>query len=148
MHPPYPLDDRDALKEFITRTHKLLDQIVRQGGPDGGPSFVPLELQTLLKDAWTSAGPGLLDLHKKIDDASDDVLSVHGLSGPSLRFKLGVIDRVWDHFVGDKIIRWLRKLLNAIDTLLDSIIDALGPAGSAAKELKQAFEDLLEDLED
>ncbi len=148
MTSPYPLDDRAALQDFLTRTHTLLQEIATKGGPAGGPIFVPVDLRQLLSDGWTAAGPDLLSLSSSIQTAPEATLSTHGLLGPSLRFKLGVIDRVWRRFAADRIIKWLRKLLHAIDTLLDSIIDALGPAGSAAKELKQALEDLLEELEE
>lgn len=148
MTSPFPNDDRDALKEFVTRTHTLLAEIVAHGGPVGGPTFVPHDLQPVLREAWPSAAKDLLALHARIAAASDQTLSVHGLTGPSLRFKLGVIQRAWNNFAADKIIKWLRKLLNAIDTLLESIIDALGPTGGAAKELKQALENLLDELDE
>jgi hypothetical protein len=148
MTAPFSLDDRDALKDFISRVHALLGEIAANGGPVGGPAFVPPDLRPLLRDAWPAAADDLLALHTRIERANDQTLAVHGLSGSSLRFKLGVIQRAWSNFAADRIIKWLRKLLSAIDTLLDSIIDALGPTGAAAKELKQALENLLEELEE
>jgi hypothetical protein len=145
---PFPLDDRAALKEFLSQTHALLDEIAVHGGPLGGPTFVPADLQPLLRDAWPTAGADLLSLHKAVDTADAGTLATHGLTGPSLRFKLGVVQRAWSNFAADRLLKWLRKLLAAIDTLLESIIDALGPAGAAAKELKQALENLLEELDE
>lgn len=97
MTSPFPHEDRDALKEFVVRTHTLLAEIVANGGPNGGPSFVPSDLQPFLRDAWPTAGNDLLALRARIDGASDDALSLHGLSGPSLQFKLGVVQRAWSN---------------------------------------------------
>jgi hypothetical protein len=148
MTAPFPTDDRAALSDFIERTYALLREIAELGGPEGGPIFVPEELRPLLRDAWPAAGEDLLSLGGRIATAPVAVLASHGLVGASLHFKLGVVRRAWTNFAADRVIKWLRKLLAAIDTLLESIVDALGPAGAAAKEIKQALENLLEELEE
>ena len=67
----------------------------------------------------------------------------HGLGGAQLDFKLRTVefwaDRVRHPNIGS---RWIRRLLDAIDTLLDSILDAVG-IGSSIKEIKDAIRDAM-----
>ncbi len=67
----------------------------------------------------------------------------HGLSGRHLRFKLEVIRYLNGRYAatGKGI---LKKLLDAIDTLLKSIIKAAG-LGDAAEKLKDFIKDSIDD---
>ncbi len=80
------------------------------------------------------------DVLKGIDDLSDHDLTKHGLKGRELVFKFAVItlaykrddinvDNPHEYFFG-----W-RRLIDALDALLDSILAATG-SGSSIKELK------------
>jgi hypothetical protein len=68
---------------------------------------------------------------------------IHGLSGRALRFKLAVIDAVtnkWQsHRVNINPREWLKRAIDAIDALLDSLIAAAGGAGGLIKEFKDAL---------
>lgn len=67
----------------------------------------------------------------------------HGLAGRPLRFKLKVIDTIangWDRVQRQFSIReWFKSLIDAIDALLDSLIDAAGGVGGLIKEFKDAL---------
>ena len=75
----------------------------------------------------------------------------HGLRGEQLRFKIVTI-RYWTNRVNErrnpgKWREFVRRLLVAIDTLLDSILQALG-RGSAFKEIKDSIRDSIKDADD
>jgi hypothetical protein len=151
MTGPTPLDpDREALVGLIERLRDLLGQVVRTGGPPGGPAFVPVDLRPLLDDAWPGVDADLRALSARVRVATDAELDRHGLRGAQLHFKLAVIDRLWERFrgaAGNRALKWLKKLLKAIDNLLDSLRAILN-VGDMAKELKTAIEDILEELQE
>ena len=68
---------------------------------------------------------------------------IHGLSGSALKFKLAVVDAVtkqWQSARANLNPReWLRRAIDAIDALLDSLIAAAGGAGGLIKEFKDAL---------
>ena len=102
-------------------------------------------------------------------EAFDDRLDAAGLSGPQLTFKLAVIDRRRAELEAEehppegapepnpqprpedqgRRNRYLRrlaaKLLDAIDTVLDSLVVALHGIGEIIKEFKQALQNWLDD---
>lgn len=72
-------------------------------------------------------------------------LEGHGLTGEELSLKIGMLNNFFeiaDIFDYRSIIR---KILEMIDIILDSLIDALG-AKSAATELKKFIESSLDDI--
>lgn len=72
---------------------------------------------------------------------------LHGLSGRPLQFKLAVIDSVtrqWQELRQSLNPRdWLKRAIDAIDALLDSLISAAGGAGGLIKEFKDALRSLV-----
>ena len=141
----YPDPDREALAAFVERTRELLEEIATTGGPIGGPIFIPRDLRPTLLAAWPEVDADLRALTARIATASDAELDLHGLRGPQLQFKLAVINRLWQRFRNKKVLKWLLKLLKAIDNLLDSLA-ALFKVGSMTKEIKTALEDLIEEI--
>lgn len=103
------------------------------------------ELHTL---AWETfrydiAGGAGLELDNAIDEIPQAKLRQHGLEGRPLHFKFKVLHSIgdqWEKVKGQFSIReWFKKLVEAIDAILDSLIDAAGGAGGLIKEFKDAL---------
>ena len=64
-----------------------------------------------------------------------------------MRFKLAVVDsigRQWDRVRRQFTVReWLKRIFDAIDAILDSIIAAAGGVGGLVKEFKDALSALV-----
>lgn len=109
-----------------------------------------LALETFLYDITDGAG---LQLDRAIGNISETRLITHGLVGRPLKFKFKVLDSIanqWPdiHQVRDlrgrfrrgfSIREWFKKIIDAIDAILDSLIDAAGGAGGLIKEFKYAL---------
>lgn len=91
------------------------------GGPSKGPMFVPFDLQPKLERAWPDLDAELKALKTRLSVATDAELASHGLLAAQLDFKLAVIDRLLSRFLTAPVLKWLRRLLRAIDILVDSI---------------------------
>ena len=129
--------DRNLLISFLNAVYELLAQAVETTrDPLGGELFVE-ELIGPMQAAF----PELREYFGRVEAAVRELPNVrmieHGLTGPQLRFKLaGVSYR-------DGIYRQLGRifhfkgLLDTLEALLDSILDAAG-IGGAIKEFKEA----------
>lgn len=136
-------DPRPVLYQFVLSVRDFLDELVREGrDPTGTPLFVE-RLVEFMRPAWEEGRPIFERLAVAIGDASLGRLQEHGLSGRQLHFKLEVIRYLNEQYlaIGKGI---LKKLLDAIDTLLKSIIKAAG-LGDAAEELKDFIKDSIDD---
>jgi hypothetical protein len=75
-----------------------------------------------------------------------NALTEHGLIGQAMRFKLAVLNYIankWDDLKNDlrrqvRIRAWLKQMFDAIDAVLDSLIEATG-AGHLLKEFKDTL---------
>lgn len=104
------------------------------------PDLHNLAWETFQFDIAEGAG---LELDNAIGNISRETLRQHGLEGRSLRFKFQVLDAIanqWE-IVGHQLsIRtWFKKVLAAIDAVLDSLIDAAGGSGGVIKEFKDSL---------
>ena len=99
-----------------------------------------LALETFRFDIAEGAG---LDLDRAIPDLPSGRLSRHGLIGRPLKFKFRVLSSIagqWERLRGELSVRaWFKKVIDAIDSILDSLIDAAGGAGGLIKEFKDAL---------
>lgn len=83
-------------------------------------------------------------MHTAIDTGlSTKQVINHGLTGRPMHFKLRVLDSIarrWKNF-GDqfKAREWLKRMFEAIDAILDSLIEAAGGAGGLIKEFKDVL---------
>jgi hypothetical protein len=136
-------DSRGALGDFVRGVHLFLDELV-QGNRDPAerPIFVE-NLLTLMRGAWQEGRGVFESIESGIRNADPARVREHGLEGQQLRFKLGVLRYLNDRYqtIGKGV---LRRLLDAIDTLLKSIISVLG-GGEAAEELKDYIKDSIDD---
>jgi hypothetical protein len=138
----------ERLSEFFKQIHDFLrDLATRKHDPKGGTLF-PSELELLIEGAWAEFD-GDFDLDgalTKIAGLSAADLGAHGLYGKQLVLKLRVIE-IWQQrfqqFGGRKVFK---KLIDAIDTLLESLLEAAGLDG-AIKELKDILSDSVDEDE-
>jgi hypothetical protein len=142
--------DRDLLLGFVLGVEKFVSTIIRKGHqgllPKGETGLhLHKELEPAAREAldeFTQQRRG--DVLVAIDRADEATLQSHGLTGKQLRFKLAIIRLRERLFCKLPKFRPFRSVIGAIDTLLDSIVDALG-VGGALKELKDAVLDATED---
>ena len=149
-----PVGDADPenRRQFILWTRDVLDLIV-QGETDIDDP-IPRSLVEPMSTAWGEAKPLFDDLAIAAANIYADRVVLHGLHGSQLRFKLATI-QYWAERVNEtarrglrgKWLDFLQRLLTAIDTLLDSILKALG-IGSSVKEVKDAIRDSIKDADD
>ncbi len=137
-------DPRSTLVHFMWAVHKFLDELVRSNrDPTGRPLFWK-QLLKPMRDAWREAEQNhyFSDVESRIRKLTSEKWREHGLYGRQLAFKLAVIRFFLTRYqsIGKSI---LRKLLNIIDDLLKSILEAVG-GGGAISELKDFIKDSIE----
>ena len=165
--------DKSQLVSFVTATETELKRAMRYL-PEGELTEDDRDVAELADQAWKDLRKPneFARVRRAINSGLfDDRLDAHSLSGPQLTFKLGVVSvarRAVDEAEreGDEpreppternpIVPWrrgrdgpvrraIRKLLGAIDVVLDSLVSALAGIGSPLKEFKEALEKWLED---
>ena len=84
------------------------------------------------------------ELTRAIRETDLNVLSSHGLLGAELSLKLATANTWYERFIAFPGMGIFKRVIDAIDTLLDSIIAAVG-SGGAIKELKDTLRNILND---
>lgn len=121
--------DRDRLRAFVQAVDKFISSIILDGYRStlNQPNQTGLHLNS---DAVDQARAALREFHEQrhvmqlliaIDESSDDQLQSHGLTGDQLQFKLANIRIRERRYLRFPRFRPLRRVIAAIDTLLDSI---------------------------
>jgi hypothetical protein len=136
-------EDRERLTDFVNRVYAWLDDCYldqRTNRRDQSwPAFRPYRnLRNVGKEAWLELKQAQPSKHFRgsIAKLSDRKLVAHGLGGSQLRYKLAVINDLCARMRRVRVPgRFRPKLVDAIDTVLDSLISAVG-AGTALKEIK------------
>jgi hypothetical protein len=104
------------------------------------PGLRDLAQETFRFDVAEGAG---IDLDRAIPEIPTQRLRAHGLVGRPLKFKFRVLASIagqWENLRDGLSVRaWFRKVVEAIDAILDSLIDAAGGAGGLIKEFKHAL---------
>jgi len=130
---------RKEIFSFILDILKELEEIYRE--PYGSEGLLVLEeMLQPLGDAWEEFGKDF-DLEKAKDNifkTSDQTLQDHGIYGAQAKAKKSLFNIRLKIFKGDRTKKTLLWLLDAIDTYLDSIVDATG-LGTALKEIKDVL---------
>jgi len=107
------------------------------------PSLYDLAMDTMKHDIAQGAG---LELDKAIHQIEHVRLHSYGLQGRPLKFKLQVLNSIanqWKSVRRDFSIReWFKNLVDAIDAILDPLIDAANGAGRLIKEFNDALSSL------
>ncbi|MDP9178248.1 MAG: hypothetical protein M3O61_11265 [Gemmatimonadota bacterium] len=134
----------EQLSEFSRDVEKFLNFVVDDREAFGflwehDPTLHAMAAETLAKDIPFAVG-ALRDAIPRISPVSVDA---HGLRGRALRFKFNVIAslaRRWEQVKGKVSVRgWFRQMVDAIDAVLDSLVNAAGGAGGLLKEFKDAL---------
>ena len=103
-------------------------------------SLHSLAMDTMKHDIEQGAS---MELEKAILQMDSACLSLYGLVGRPLRFRILVLNSIanqWKSTRRDFSVRlWLRQLFAAIDTILDPLIDAADGTGRLIKEYKDAL---------
>jgi len=158
--------DRGRILHFASELQSFISELIDE---DRGENiYFVAELYRPMAAAWKLSGQHFQDLYLRIENVGDDELFKHGLRGRELEFKLAVINYLWSKFAdlkelppeeGIKRIPWLfwypsvaikasfsnylrwllKRLLEAIDKLLTSVLDAVGASGAVAE-----FKDFME----
>ncbi len=134
---------RDELQGFVEATRNFIDFVLE--APElsflweDDQTLADLAHETFNTDVRQSADA----LRETIPTIPQDLLRIHGLIGRPMRFKFRVMDaigRQWDRVRGQFTVReWFRRIIEAIDAALDSLIAAAGGVGSLLKEFKDAL---------
>jgi len=139
---------KKELKMFVQDVRGFLGSVLENSQDFGflwaeNPELHDLALDTYKHDILNGAGLRLDSAIPKIGPRS---LNDHGLEGRPLKFKFGVLASIsnqWTQARASFSIRdWFKKIVDAIDAILDSLIDAAGGAGGLIKEFKDALSSL------
>ena len=136
------------LSQLVLQTRDLLDGLIQQ--PEYRKVFYP-DPQMLKWEAWSSVSNRFEPYAANVRNAEVAVLGEHGLTEAELWFKLAAINflanRFFTLFPGAPLSvgrRLVSKLLEVIDKVLKSLIDAV-PGGGAITEYKDICESLISD---
>ena len=139
---------RNELSQFIGRINEFFFFVLENTNDfsflwEDDPELQPLAMETFKYDV----SEGAAYLQQMVPEIPEHSLISHGLLGRPMRFKLRVLDaigRKWEIVRGQFSVReWLKQIFEAIDAILDSLIDAAGGAGSLIKEFKDALSSLV-----
>jgi hypothetical protein len=137
---------RDQMLKFVEELHSFLGQTANKPFDYQGKPLILEEMVPALKDAWAHFdGDFSLDKAKfAIYEAPQDRIESHGLYGPQLGAKLSLVQLRLRRFLDGVTKKALLKLIDALDTVLDSIIAATGLDG-AIKEMKDLLRNSVDD---
>ena len=139
---------RQELSLFVLNVRDFMGFVLENRGDFGflwedSPELHELAWETFQYDIVQGAG---LELDGVIQDIPQKNLNAHGLEGRPLKFKFRVLNSIgnqWERLKGKLPIReWFKKIIDAIDSILDSLIDAAGGVGWIIKEFKDALKSL------
>lgn len=136
--------DNELLERFVFSVKLMLVTIVNQGYQSLVEERTSLRIDPELVASARDALSEFVEQEQfervltALRAAERDILSLHGLTGAQLRFKLSGIESKERRF---RLIPWiwsLRRLFDAVDNFLKSILTAIG-ASEAMNELKDAI---------
>ena len=126
---------RHELQAFVYGDQEFLAFVLEQTDAFGflwedQPELLEQARETFALDV---AERGVPELVQAIDAIPPEALHAHGLEGRPLRFKLRVLKAVanlWPRLRPQWSIRdWLKKIIDAIDAVLGSLVEAAGGPG-------------------
>lgn len=135
---------RKELRNFVSELTGFIEFILENRESFGflwkdDPQLLQLARETFDNEVVESAG----SLRENIQSVDESSFMSHGLIGRPLRFKLRVlfsISRQWEQVRDQFTIRgWLKRMFDAIDAILDSLISAAGGVGGIFKEFKDSL---------
>ena len=135
---------RAELSQFLEGVNHFLGFILENRNDfdflwENAPELHDLAWDTYQYDILQGAGR---ELEIVIPEIPPENIRRHGLEGRPLKFKfrvLGALDRLWNDLGGLSIREWFKKIIDAIDAVLDSLIDAAAGVGGIIKEFKDSL---------
>ena len=132
-------EDKIKLIGFIKSVYRWLGACYLGGDDSFWPVIRPyVALRASGQEAWNelTANQPLKNFIELIEKAPGEKLLEHGLCGAQLTYKLSVLEDLIGRMRRVRTPgRFRPKIIDAIDTVLDSLISAVG-AGTALKEIK------------
>lgn len=140
------IQDRERLIEFLGDTLSLIDELLAEGKDHQGNRVLSAEFLPAFRAAWREFNEQFPfeRVQTIIQRTPDERLVWAGLYGAQLELKLTTVAHLRSQFFSSGGGGWLKKLLDAIDRLLDSLIAASG-IDEALKELKDILSDNVEE---
>jgi hypothetical protein len=143
----HPNPGRNELGQFLLNTQNFLAFSLEAGEFafmwEGQPALRALANETFREDVI----PTIERLIGRLPEIPQVQLNQHGLVERALRFKLLALDSIANQFEslrGQFSVReWLKRVFDAIDAILDSLIQAAGGVGGLVKEFKDALSALV-----
>lgn len=139
---------RAELHKFVDATLEFLAFVVDRPNEfaflwEDDPELLALAQQTFRADVRERA----FELHRAIPALTEAVFIAHGLLGRPMHFKLRVLSSIadqWERVREQVTIRdWLKRVIEAIDAILESLVDAAGGLGGIIKEFKDSLSALI-----
>jgi len=138
-----PGQEREVLREFTDAVDRFLGNLIETAAENPDDSFFLPDLIPLMHQTWRTEMPReFAVLRDGIPGMPDAQLERHGFRGLQLHFKLGVVRARVREFVAGGVGDALSRLLDSIDGVLDSLLDAAG-VGTAIKEFKEALKNAI-----
>lgn len=141
-------DAKEQLQQFLKETLSFLRNLALGEYRAQDKSLFVKELVRQIREAWEEFEEDFnVDRARElIHSAPRSALQSHALYGEQLKLKLSAIQYWKERFFGNISGKFLIRVLDAVDTLLDSLIKATNMDG-AIKEIKDALRNLV-DAED
>jgi len=129
-------NERERIQQFLNDVYQLLGDVIEAGhDPKGNTLISDRDVLREVRAAWADSGQYFESAHRAVREVPERRLHEHGLYGNQLGAKFTVTGRHWTRFLSRGGGRLFRRLIEVIDDLLDSILQALGASG-AISELK------------
>ena len=134
------------LGDFLGETLDFLKMLVHKGADAEDRPFFVEKLLPEIREAWEEFREefNVENAQKLVNETPGSVLQSYGLYGSQLRLKLSAISSWRERFLGKRTKKLLLRLLDAIDTLLDSLIQAAG-IDKAIKEIKDILRNSIDE---
>lgn len=137
-------DNRAKLLWFLKFYRTIISELLETGRDVNGRLLFIKELYPLIKGAWKELDNHFSVATTLLMNVPDDRLLMYGLYGAQLDLKISIVTRATEMFRTQGGKSFLRRLLDAIDNLLGSILSAIG-AGDALAEVKDCVKDSIDD---
>jgi hypothetical protein len=135
--PLVDLEPREALSGFLRAAKQFLKSLVLENRSPLHETLFWKDLAPDVFDAWMEVEPEFDATAERARHIPHELLVLHGLSGVQLRLKLRTVEFFHKRYqrFGRRAIK---KVLDAIDNLLESIEDVL-PGAGILSEFKEAL---------
>lgn len=126
-------DSRAVLAAYVRVIRQFLDEIVETGTDYQRRPLFDEALIGLMRAAWHEARPRFDVVAARAAELAPRAIEEHGLAGQQLQYKLAVVEHRNGIFRSLGGVFGFRRVIEAIDTLLKSILDAAGVGGGLAE---------------